>query len=150
MQARHNHPALPDGKADYINKIIERELTLGSNLCLAQVDRLSMGNNEPELVTVYLHKIQSFMQATTDYITYPDTYAIIADGTALLAYNIGGSPSGLVTLFDKKHYDQLINRSEKLAYVTHTCLGTVPLRSGSELNVVDQHLKKSLDYIMAG
>ena len=150
MQARHNHPALPEGMADYIDKIIERNLSIGNDLCLAQVERISAGKNGPELSTVYLHKIRGVIQATTDYIKYPDTYAIIADGKALFAYNIGGSPTGQVMLFDKTYYDQLLNRSEKLAYVTHTCLGTVPLRSGSELNVVDQHKKKSLDYIMAG
>ncbi len=147
MQVRHSHPSLPEGQADYLKDIITKNLPFSKGLDLAEIERLSDARGE--LVTIYLHKIQGMIQATTDFITYPDTYVIIADGKSFFAYNVGGSPLSAMKLFDRSHYDTLITFEDKLGYVTHGLLGSVPLRSGGNLHVVDQHKRKPLDCIVA-
>ncbi len=142
MEARHTHPNLPKGTVDLIQNIYNNDLPFSKKLCLAEVMW-----EDKHMASVYVHRIEGIILADTCLNPIKDSYAVIVDGAALFAYNIGRFPQKQFFLFDRHHYETLTNKTDRFHYLAYTCLGGDGLPPDILVHVYDQHAKKMLEEI---
>ncbi|WKN46468.1 hypothetical protein [Tunicatimonas pelagia] len=93
------------------------------------------------MVSIYFHRIEGYVLATTHLNAVQDTYAVVVDGQALYAYNVGRFPCKDVYLFDEAHYLALEHKADRYQYVTYSCLRGDGLPDDLLIMLYDQHSK---------
>ena len=144
MEAKHSHPNRPDNTVDLINVIHNNELPFFKGHWLAEVMW-----EDKKLVSVYLHRIEGVILATTHLNSVQDSYAVVVDGRAMFAYNIGRFPAKDVFIFDREHYQALEYKPDRYQYLAYTCLQGDGLPDDLLVMLHDQHAKSLVEELYA-
>ena len=144
MEAKHSHPNRPSGSVDLISSIQNNNLPFLKNHWLAEVKW-----EDKQMVSIYLHRIEGYILATTHANAVQDTYGVVIDGQAIYAYNVGRFPLQDVYLFDRGHYDSLDYKPNRYQYLKYTCLRGDGLPSDLLVMVYNQHSKELIEELYA-
>lgn len=139
MIALHSYPHQPKkGDVDLVDKICQDHLHHEKGLSIARVERTS-----DAVVSIYLHRIQNMISATTHCMNYPDTYAVVIQ-RGMMAYNIGAFPLDNIFIMDRIYYDTLERENTRFAYLVSRCLHASPPRK-FQLHVHDACISRRLE-----
>ena len=140
MEAKHSHPNCPKGTVDLVENIYNNDLPFTKNIWLAEVIW-----DDAMMASIYLHCIEGVILADTYLNSTRDSYAVITDGPAIFAYNIGRFPMTHFFLFDRDYYESLEDQFLKCQYVAYTCLGGDGLPEDTLVHLYDQRAKLRID-----
>ncbi|MEQ9440347.1 MAG: hypothetical protein RIG62_14935 [Cyclobacteriaceae bacterium] len=144
MEAKHSHPNRPSEAVDLISEIRNNNLPFLKDHSLAEI----IWENK-RMVSIYFHRIEGYILASTHLNTVQDTYAVVVDGQALYAYNVGRFPLKDVYLFDEAHYKTLEHKTDRYQYVSYTCLRGDGLPDDLLILLYDQHGKRLREELYA-
>ena len=144
MEAKHSHPNRPNDGIDLINVIKNKDLPFLKDHWLAEVRW-----EDKKLVSVYLHRIEGYILATTHLNSVEDSYAVVVDGQSLFAYNVGRFPIQGTYLFDRAYYESTEQKADRYQYLSYTCLQGDGLPPDLLVMLYDQHGKVLVEELYA-
>lgn len=139
MQVYHSYKEGIEGK-DFIRQILKDNLHIDENLVMAEVFR-----EDNDMVTIYLHPINSLIHASTDLVKHPDLYVVTVDGSSLISHCVGKNAHPDIRLFDLTYYNNLSDKIEKFDFLIETLLKNSQLPSQYLIHVNDFRRKVRID-----